>query len=207
GKALGWFNLATFNASEYLDWGSPEGGLLHVISPKLVSFRSPSDTPCFISFGVTSIAPAAYAPKLLECGASCVVSLGAPFEYSPEDFASFGLSHYSLDWPPGVLLTDEIVRRFLATCDEQPGAMVRRFLAICDEEPGAVALHDEPGLERMGILMANFLVSRNGFSPDEAVAWIRLVRPGSILAEQHEALRAFSKTSEDSSLRSVPPKR
>ncbi len=87
------------------------------------------------------------------------------------------------------------------------------FLAICSQEKGTIAIHCKSGLARTGTLIAVWLilfrvpscptfppcimatlnprVNRpvwQNFLACEAIAWVRLVRPGSIIGPQHAFL-------------------
>ena len=51
-------------------------------------------------------------------------------------------------------------------------------------------MHCRAGLGRTGTLAALWLMKRAGFGAEEAIGWLRLVRPGSVIGPQHGYLKA-----------------
>jgi cell division cycle 14 len=47
-----------------------------------------------------------------------------------------------------------------------------------------VAIHCHAGLGRTGILICIWLIIKLNFTPNEAIAYIRIMRPGSIMGSQ-----------------------
>jgi cell division cycle 14 len=51
-------------------------------------------------------------------------------------------------------------------------------------------VHCKTGLGQTGTLIALWLMRRRGFGAREAIAWLRIMRPGSIIGEQQHFLLA-----------------
>ena len=80
-----------------------------------------------------------------------------------------GIKHRDLYFPDGSIPSDEIVKE---------------FLEICENEPRAIAVHCKAGLGRTGTLIGMYAMKNYHFSAKSFIAYIRLVRPGSILGPQ-----------------------
>ena len=151
---------------------------MHQICPKFIAFKGPlaigshHREPNEVSFP-----PDHYAPLLLSLGVSSVVRLNDADTYAGAEFERAGLAHHDL---------------FFTDCTVPPDAVVERFFGLCDAAPGAVtvAVHCRAGRGRTGTLIAVWLMKHAGFGADEAMGWLRIVRPGSVIGPQQEFLRA-----------------
>lgn len=66
--------------------------------------------------------------------------------------------------------------------------IVEKFLTTCESEKGAIAVHCKAGLGRTGTLIALYVMKHIGFPPADFIGWIRIARPGSILGPQQQYL-------------------
>ena len=69
-----------------------------------------------------------------------------------------------------------------------PHAILRRFIDIAEAEPGALAVHCKAGLGRTGVLISCYNMKHFGFTAREALAYIRICRPGSVIGPQQHFL-------------------
>merc|ERR1719193_945699 len=67
-------------------------------------------------------------------------------------------------------------------------SIVRNFLDICENADGALAVHCKAGLGRTGSLIGSYMMKHYRFTAAEAIAWIRICRPGSVIGPQQNWL-------------------
>ncbi|KAJ3802711.1 tyrosine protein phosphatase [Lentinula aff. detonsa] len=96
--------------------------------------------------------------------------------YDRATFLDRGIDHMELYFDDGTNPTDEIVRTFLDVAD--------RVI----EGGGVVAVHCKAGLGRTATLIGAYLVWKYGFTANEAIAFMRIVRPGSVVGPQQQYL-------------------
>ncbi|KAH8830599.1 tyrosine protein phosphatase [Flagelloscypha sp. PMI_526] len=94
--------------------------------------------------------------------------------YDNEHFLERNVNHMELYFDDGTNPTDEIVRQFIEVSDP------------IVEAGGVVAVHCKAGLGRTGTLIGAYLVWKYGFTANEAIAFMRIVRPGSVVGPQQQ---------------------
>ncbi|XP_047231101.1 dual specificity protein phosphatase CDC14AB isoform X2 [Girardinichthys multiradiatus] len=173
-KALqhGFFDFETFDMDEYEHYERVENGDLNWIVPgKFLAFSGPHPKSK-IENGYPLHAPEAYFPYFRKHDVTTIIRLNKKI-YDGKRFTNAGFDHYDLFFIDGSTPNDIIVRR---------------FLHICETAQGAVAVHCKAGLGRTGTLIGCYLMKHYRFTAAEAIAWIRICRPGSVIGPQQNFL-------------------
>ena len=173
---MGWYELDHFNYRLYELLDNPHNGDIHQLCPKLIAFKGPlSNRSPYLRSGEVALPPEEFVTTFRSLGVSCVVRLNDPDTYDAAVFQDAGIKHHDLFFDDCTIPSDDVVKR---------------FLDICDDAKGTVAVHCRAGLGRTGTLAALWMMKHAGFGADEAIGWLRIVRPGSVIGRQQAYLKA-----------------
>uniref|UniRef100_A0A4W4GL08 Cell division cycle 14A n=1 Tax=Electrophorus electricus TaxID=8005 RepID=A0A4W4GL08_ELEEL len=173
-KALqhAFIDFETFDVEEYEHYERVENGDFNWIVPgKLLAFSGPHPK-IKIENGYPLHTPEAYFPYFRQHNVTDVVRLNRKI-YEGQRFMDAGFRHHDLFFVDGGTPSDLILQR---------------FLHICESTEGAIAVHCKAGLGRTGTLIGCYLMKHYRFTAAEAIAWIRICRPGSIIGPQQNFL-------------------
>ncbi|KAK2953474.1 putative Dual specificity protein phosphatase CDC14A [Blattamonas nauphoetae] len=168
GVENGFFDLNTFDYEQYEYFERIENGEMNWVIPgKILAFASPTQSEMYSPYGVTSHTPIFYSEVFHQIGITAVVRLNNKL-YDRNLFLSRKIHHYDLYFDDGSVPSMDIVHRFLAIAEREKG----------------IAVHCKAGLGRTGTLIACYLMKHHNFSAMEAITFIRICRPGSIVGGQ-----------------------
>ena len=207
-SALAWVG-DRFDLEQYLDLGSTLNADMHEVIPgKMFAMRGPKnigkeykDVVVNGTFSHREFSAVHYASILQELNVQVVVRLNGPV-YDAQDFVDAGkffasmslfrggsenlIDVYDLDSSAGIAVVD----LFYEDCTTPPVDVAAKFLDIVEGIPGRIVVHCKAGLGRTGTLIALYMMKHYGFTAREAMAWLRIVRAGSVIGVQQQFLCA-----------------
>ncbi|KAK2187514.1 hypothetical protein NP493_163g03029 [Ridgeia piscesae] len=126
-----------------------------------------------IECGYPLHAPEAYFPYFRKHNVTTIVRLNKKI-YDARRFSDAGFDHIDMFFIDGSTPSDSILLR---------------FLEIAENSKGAIAIHCKAGLGRTGTLIGAYMMKHYKFTAAEAIAWIRVCRPGSIIGPQQNYMQ------------------
>ncbi|EKX43467.1 hypothetical protein GUITHDRAFT_52246, partial [Guillardia theta CCMP2712] len=170
----GLFNYKTFDKDEYFYYDNPDNGDMHeVLKGKFFAFKGPSGRRKYLGSGRYTLLPSDYFDVFRSKNIKTVVRLNNK-EYDRNVFVQSGFQHHDL---------------FFTDCTTPSDTIVDKFLRIAEGAEGSLAVHCLAGLGRTGTLIALYMMKHLQFTANEAMAWLRIVRPGSVIGPQQQYLQ------------------
>ena len=205
-RGRGWIRFADggddgFDPEEYAYFDNPLNADLHELVPgRLLVSSCPRSLPGGAAwadrydaagrFLARDFSPAYAADHLAQFDAALCVRVGVP-RYGPDALAG-----------TGIRLLDLYCEEDVAA--PPPGAVVSFLEAIDAAAPRPVALQGDGLLWPAFALAGAYLVRREGFTAEEAAAWLRMVRPGCVTREHLPFLRAQAREAAADAAASAP---
>ncbi|XP_015431452.1 PREDICTED: dual specificity protein phosphatase CDC14A-like [Dufourea novaeangliae] len=172
--SFGFFNFNDFDLFEYEKYEDLRNGDLNWIVPqKFLAFVDPST-----ELGIHYNPPECYIDYFLRNGVIAVVRLNKK-TYDSSSFSEADIAHYDMFMPDGTV---------------PPKRILHQFLALSENTTGPIAVHCKAGLGRTGSLIAAYLIKHYKMTAREAIAWIRICRPGSVIGHQQTWLENMEKS-------------
>ncbi|KAF9191077.1 cell division control protein 14 [Haplosporangium sp. Z 767] len=106
----------------------------------------------------------------------CVIQLNDKM-YDEKHFQALGIEHKELIYPDGTCPPLHIVNEFLEIC-----------MDVIEKKGGVVAVHCMAGLGRTGTLIGAYLMRKYDLTARTTIAFLRLMRPGSVVGPQQNWL-------------------
>lgn len=171
GLQAGFVHFNDFDAEEYEYFERVENGDFNWIVPqKFIAFCGPHQKSKTLPNGYPCHAPERYFTYFRDNFVTTVIRLNAKV-YHASSFENAGFEHKDLFFIDGSTPSDIILKK---------------FLSICETTKGAIAVHCKAGLGRTGSLIGAYIMKHYGFTALEAIAWLRLCRPGSVIGHQQQ---------------------
>lgn len=180
---VNFYNYETFNTEQFLQIYNAESYNMSCITPKFAAFAGPTANPDgTVPF---QIEPSRYISIFRSMGVSDIVRLNEKDTYDSAVFEEQGFRFHDLEFTDCTCPSPEIIEMFLDTVDAAEGV---------------VAVHCLAGLGRTGTLIACHIIKNNGFSAGQAIGYLRLMRPGSVIATQQNFLEMIQDAKWDGNL-------
>lgn len=140
-------------------------------------------------------APEAYIPYFRKHNVTTIIRLNKKM-YDAKRFTETGFEHHDLFFVDGSTPNDSIVRKFLNICEiaegaiavhckgRIPGIFLLSVVAESIDSFSVVFFFIPAGLGRTGTLIGCYMMKHYRLTAAEAIAWIRICRPGSIIGPQ-----------------------
>ncbi|XP_066158936.1 dual specificity protein phosphatase CDC14C isoform X1 [Euwallacea fornicatus] len=174
----GFFNFDDFDFLEYEHYERVENGDFNWIVPnKFIAFCGPQNRSRVSNFGYPVHSPETYFSYFRRHKVTTIIRLNKK-AYDANKFIQAGFDHKDLYFVDGGIPSDRILQN---------------FITICEAAKGAIAVHCKAGLGRTGSLIACYIMKHWKFTAEEAIAWIRICRPGSIIGHQQHWLQEKQK--------------
>ena len=97
--------------------------------------------------------------------------------YEHSAFENKGIEVYDMEYPDGSNPPDDIIVEFIELCEQEIS------------RGKAVAVHCRAGLGRTGTLIGLYMMHKHDFTAKQAIAWLRLCRPGSVVGDQQQFMQ------------------
>jgi cell division cycle 14 len=189
-KEKGLVNLREFVLDEYEKFERVDMGDFNWISPNFLAFASPQhklppasqkqpQIPTNEEELLASALPISFKNVLHHFytrDIGLVVRLNSQL-YPAEYFTALGITHHDMIFDDGTCPPLHLVRKFIN--------LAHKVITV---EGKNIAVHCKAGLGRTGCLIGAYLIYRYGFSANEAIAYMRFMRPGMVVGPQQHWL-------------------
>lgn len=171
-KERGMIDLTSFNLEEYEQYERVDQGDFNVISKDFIAFASPQQSSRKSSLNEPFRKVLNY---FIEHDVQLVVRLNSHL-YDSNEFTKRNIQHIDMIFDDGTCPTLEYVHKFIGAAE------------TVINKGGKIAVHCKAGLGRTGCLIGAHLIYTHGFTANECIAYMRMLRPGMVVGPQQHWL-------------------
>lgn len=172
-KERGMVDLTSFNLEEYEQYERVDQGDFNVISKDFIAFASPQQSRK--SGNVLNEPFKKVLNYFIANDVQLVVRLNSHL-YDAQEFTKRGIQHIDMIFDDGTCPTLEYVHKFIGAAE------------CVINKGGKIAVHCKAGLGRTGCLIGAHLIYTHGFTANECIGYMRMVRPGMVVGPQQHWL-------------------
>lgn len=172
-KERGMIDLTSFNLEEYEQYERVNQGDLNVISKDFIAFASPQQSSR--RPGVLNEPFKKVLNFFMSNNVQLVVRLNSHL-YDAAEFTKRNIDHIDMIFEDGTCPTLEYVQKFIGAAE------------CVISKGGKIAVHCKAGLGRTGCLIGAHLIYTHGFTANECIAYMRMIRPGMVVGPQQHWL-------------------
>lgn len=165
-------DMRNFNLEEYEQYERVDQGDLNILANDFIPFASPKQSRP----GAPLNEPF---KKVIEFFKSKNVNLVVRLNshlYDKREFTKQNIQHIDMIFEDGTCPTMEFVQKFIGAAE------------TIISKGGKVAVHCKAGLGRTGCLIGAYLIYTHGFTANECIAYMRMIRPGMVVGPQQHWL-------------------
>lgn len=171
-KERGMIDLTTFNLEEYEQYERVDQGDFNVVSKDFIAFASPQQSARKQGLNEPFKKVLNF---FMSNNVQLVVRLNSHL-YKAEEFTKRNIQHIDMIFEDGTCPTLDYVQKFIGAAE----CVINRG--------GKIAVHCKAGLGRTGCLIGAHLIYTHGFTANECIAYMRMIRPGMVVGPQQHWL-------------------
>lgn len=170
-KERGMIDITNFNLEEYELYERVDQGDFNVISKDFIAFASPiQKRPQYLNEPFKKVLS-----FFQNNDVQLVVRLNSRL-YDADEFTKRGMKHIDMIFDDGTCPTMDYVQKFIGAAE------------TTINNGGKIAVHCKAGLGRTGCLIGAHLIYTHGFTANECIAYMRMIRPGMVVGPQQHWL-------------------